>query len=148
MKERLPIRKIFFKRMEQLETYVTYSESMSTFIYLQIYTRDEALNQGGWCVPKFHFGLFQPNFRCFFFGLCGILLFCHTLLTLFFKVEHFWEVWVTNNHRTVISIAWILHAGRINSGQKYGFKSLAQILWQKEVISQSNYESDLRCFLT
>ena len=61
MKERIPIRKIFFKRMEQLETYVTYSESMSTFIYLQIYTRDEALNQGGWCVPKFHFGLFQPN---------------------------------------------------------------------------------------
>lgn len=47
--------------MEKLDTYVTYSESMSTFVYLQIYTRDEALNQGGWCMPKFRCGLFQPD---------------------------------------------------------------------------------------
>lgn len=31
--------------MEKLETYVPYSESVSTFIHLKIYTRDEALTK-------------------------------------------------------------------------------------------------------
>lgn len=133
--------------MEKLEICVTYSESCLTFIHLKIYIRDEAITKEVDTHLNFILDYFSQiyHFMCCNFGLCRILLFCHTLLALFFKVTHFWKA--TNEHRAVISIAWILHAGRIHRVQRYGFEAQAQIFWQREIISDFNYGSDLTYFI-